>query len=143
MWNYPLVAPKISHMTDPKILIKLCHTYTDLAKRLGYTADSNGIRKAKKFIRQYELDTSHFTAAKGSTDYRKICFEHHPHECIICGEFRVVEVHHYDEDHFNNAVDNLIPLCPTHHQYWHSRHINLVKPQVDVFRNQFMKKSST
>ena len=34
----------------------------------------------------------------------------------------MVEVHHLDENHKNNSPSNLIPLCPTHHQYWHSRY---------------------
>lgn len=126
--------------TDPNILIKLCHSYTDLAKRLGYTADSNGIRKAKKFIRDNHLNNDHFSAAKGKTNYRKLCFEAHAHACIICGEDKIVEVHHYDEDHFNNALENLIPLCPNHHQYWHSRFIDLVKPTIDKYRDEFILK---
>lgn len=58
--------------------------------------------------------------------YRTTCFLHHKKECVVCGETLIVEVHHLDEDKTNNKPENLIPLCPTHHQYWHSKHKHLV-----------------
>jgi len=54
--------------------------------------------------------------------YRTVCFHFHKKECVVCGESKVVEVHHLDEDKANNAPENLVPLCPTHHQYWHSKY---------------------
>ena len=54
--------------------------------------------------------------------YRSTCFHFHKKECVVCGENKVVEVHHLDENPKNNSPSNLIPLCPTHHQYWHSRY---------------------
>lgn len=65
--------------------------------------------------------------------YRRICFAHHKKECVVCGENKIVEVHHYDGDHGNNESKNLIPLCPTHHKYWHSKYRNLVKPVIDDY----------
>lgn len=69
--------------------------------------------------------------------YRTTCFLFHKKECVICGEANIVEVHHYDEDHTNNSPDNLVPMCPTHHQYWHSRYNYLVKPKVDAYVARF------
>ena len=40
-------------------------------------------------------------------------------ECIVCGETEVLDVHHIDEDRNNNAVTNLVCLCPTHHYAYH------------------------
>lgn len=54
--------------------------------------------------------------------YREICFLHHPKECVVCKENKIVSVHHFDENPENNSPENLIPLCPTHHTYWHSRY---------------------
>lgn len=62
--------------------------------------------------------------------YQTTCFHYHKKECIICGESNIVTVHHLDENHFNNDPANLIPLCPTHHQYWHSSFRHLVEKQV-------------
>lgn len=52
----------------------------------------------------------------------------------MCGECKVVDVHHYDEDHGNKSKENLIPLCPTHHGYVHSRYKQEVIPVIEEFR---------
>lgn len=73
--------------------------------------------------------------------YRNICFKYHKKQCVVCGEDKIVEVHHYDGDHENNKKENLIPICPTHHKYWHSRYKNLIKNIVDEYVVNFMKKN--
>jgi hypothetical protein len=70
--------------------------------------------------------------------YRRICFEKHKKECIICGESKIVAVHHFDENRNNNNPENLIPLCPTHHQYIHSRYKDEVIDKVIEYRNKFI-----
>ncbi len=72
--------------------------------------------------------------------YITICFSFHKKECIICGENKIVAVHHFDENHANNKPDNLIPLCPTHHQYFHSKYKYLIEEQVIAYRNAFKKR---
>lgn len=74
----------------------------------------------------------HGNNVKGAepVEYRRLCFSVHPKECIICGEDKVVAVHHYDENHENNDIENLVPMCPTHHQYMHSKYKNLIQDQV-------------
>ena len=62
--------------------------------------------------------------------YRSTCFLYHKKECVVCGENKIVEVHHMDENRNNNSPENLIPLCPNHHQYWHSRFRHLVEEIV-------------
>lgn len=70
------------------------------------------------------------------SSYRTTCFHYHKKECVICGENKIVEVHHLDNNHNNNDPSNLIPLCPTHHQYWHSRYREEIKIQVlDYIKN--------
>lgn len=70
---------------------------------------------------------------KNPKNYRTICWYHHEKKCIVCGEDKIVEVHHMDENNKNNAPKNLVPLCPTHHKYWHSRYRELIRPQVEAF----------
>ncbi len=70
---------------------------------------------------------------KGQVYYRRICFRHHDKKCVICGEDNIVAVHHMDEDHKNNSPENLIPLCPTHHIYVHSKYKNLVEPIINEY----------
>jgi hypothetical protein len=71
--------------------------------------------------------------------YVRICFSFHKKECIVCKEANIVEVHHYDENHNNNSPENLIPLCPTHHQYFHSNYRYLVDKQIITYRDNFIK----
>ena len=65
--------------------------------------------------------------------YRKICFTHHEKKCIICEEKLIVAVHHFDKNHENNSPENLIPLCPTHHIYWHSNHQYVIYDKVKAY----------
>ena len=74
--------------------------------------------------------------------YRSTCFKYHNKECIICGENKIVTVHHYDKNHNNNEPKNLIPLCPTHHQYVHSRYVDEVIDIIDKYRDDFINKFS-
>jgi len=67
-------------------------------------------------------------------NYRTIMRLNHPMECIVCGENKIVECHHYDENHNNNEPSNLIPLCPTHHQYIHSRYKDEVMGIIEEYR---------
>ena len=73
---------------------------------------------------------------KGS-QYTTLCFTKHKKECIICGENKIVAVHHMNEDHEDNRIENLIPLCPTHHQYMHSRYKVEILPKVEEYIKKF------
>ena len=70
--------------------------------------------------------------------YRTTCFFHHKKECVICGENKIVAVHHYDENHDNNSPENLVPMCPTHHQYMHSRY----KVDIEHIVTNYVKKKN-
>lgn len=69
--------------------------------------------------------------------YRTTCFHFHKKECIVCGENKIVKVHHFDENNKNNSPNNLIPLCPTHHQYWHSRYKEEIEQIVIDYITEF------
>lgn len=75
-----------------------------------------------------------------TTKHRVVCFLHHEKKCAICGEEKIVAVHHYDKNNKNNAPENLIPLCPTHHQYVHSRYVGEVLPSIIEYREKFILK---
>lgn len=66
-------------------------------------------------------------------NYTTIAWRHHEHKCCVCGEEKIVAVHHLDENHSNNDPRNLVPLCPTHHQYMHSRYKSDIKEVVDRY----------
>ena len=88
-----------------------------------------------KDIDSYNLNRTNSLIKK----YRELCFSKHKKECIVCNENKIVEVHHLDGDKFNNNVDNLMPLCPTHHQYWHSRYRSEIESIVLEYRDEFIK----
>jgi hypothetical protein len=69
--------------------------------------------------------------------YRSTCFLYHKKECLICGEDKIVEVHHMDENNKNNNPENLVPLCPTHHQYWHSRYKKEIEDKIYNYIKEF------
>ena len=71
--------------------------------------------------------------------YRTKCFKYHKKECIVCGETIIVSVHHYDYNHDNNEPKNLIPLCPTHQVYAHSKYKDLVIQKIEEYRNEWIK----
>lgn len=73
--------------------------------------------------------------------YKSTCFEFHKKECVVCGEDKIVAVHHLDENHSNNSPENLIPMCPTHHQYWHSKYKELVFDKVMSYIDSWKKET--
>jgi len=72
--------------------------------------------------------------------YRTTCFNKHEKKCIACDETKIVEVHHYNGNHKDNRVENLIPICPTHHKYLHSRYANEILPIVEKYVKNFIDK---
>ena len=73
---------------------------------------------------------------KGNS-HRAIAKLHHDMKCVVCGEDKIVAIHHYDENHLNNEPNNLIPLCPTHHQYVHSKYRELVINKIEEYKLSF------
>jgi len=71
-----------------------------------------------------------------SKKYRKTCFDNHEHKCVVCGEDKILDVHHFDGNKFNNHPKNLIPICPTHHNYIHSKYKNEVIDKVKEYYNK-------
>lgn len=74
-----------------------------------------------------------FSRLNKKLHYRTICFDTSVKKCIICSESNIVTVHHYNGDHNDNSPVNLIPLCPTHHMYCHSKFYDLIKPQIEEY----------
>ena len=55
--------------------------------------------------------------------YTTICFKKWPKKCVLCGYDKIVSVHHIDENHSNNHIDNLVPLCMNcHGEIHHSQY---------------------
>lgn len=71
--------------------------------------------------------------------YRKICFDNHEYKCVVCDENKILDVHHFDGDKFNNEPENLIPICATHHNYLHSKYKDEIIGKVIEYKNNFVK----
>lgn len=65
--------------------------------------------------------------------YTTIAWRYHERKCLVCEEVNVVAVHHLNEIHSDNRPENLVPLCPTHHQYMHSKHKYLIEDKVSTY----------
>jgi hypothetical protein len=72
------------------------------------------------------------------------CFDTHDYKCCICSENRIVHVHHFDENHNNNDILNLIPLCPTCHQLFHTKQYrDVIYEGIILYRANFIETSNT
>lgn len=67
---------------------------------------------------------------ENATNYRTIAFQNWKKECVVCGFDKIVVVHHMDENHNNNDINNLVPLCPNHHEMFHSKYRDEVEPLI-------------
>lgn len=97
----------------------------------------------EKITCSYSCSNTHFRTGEMNpnwkeSSYRSTCFMYHNKECVVCKENKIVDVHHFDEDKKNNSPENLIPLCPTHHGYWHSRYKGEILDRVVEYRNEFI-----
>lgn len=99
--------------------------------------------KEERTTCSYSCSNTHFRSGDNNPNwkddsYRTTCFHHHEKKCVVCGEEKIVTVHHFDENHNNNSPENLIPLCPTHHQYIHSKYKDEVYGIVLEYKNKFV-----
>ena len=63
--------------------------------------------------------------------YRKMTFKVYGHKCFVCDERKILDVHHRDGNHNNNTIENLLPMCPTHHRYLHSKYRQEVETKIN------------
>ena len=71
--------------------------------------------------------------------YQSTCFHYHGKKCLACDEKKIVAAHHVNEDKKDNRPENLVPLCPTHHQYVHSRYRDEIQPIIDEYLKTFLR----
>jgi hypothetical protein len=105
-------------------------------------------QKGEKTVCSRACSNTHFRSGENNGNwsedsYRTTCWAYHEKKCCVkdCGESRIVEVHHFDHNNTNNDPYNLVPLCPTHHKYWHSRYQPLIEADVVAYRKQWLEKN--
>lgn len=146
------ICTKISHKWpyEYRAIKNTEHYKCKKCKRINYETRQcpsclkqfNTPSKSKKITCSYKCSNKIFRTGPNNGNwkhdvYRSTCFYYHKKECIICKECNIVAVHHYDMNHNNNNPCNLIPLCPTHHQYMHSKFHIEIKDQVDKYIRNF------
>lgn len=175
-----------SNISKFKKIVSESNGTGDICSKYNFCNNGKSRNLIKRYIKQYQINTSHFGSLKTNKkydtiekecpickkmfktlknhlrekttcshscsntffakkrnkpenykNYRTICFSNHIKECVICKENKIVTVHHMDNNHNNNDPKNLVPLCPTHHQYWHSKYRNLIREKVESYVNNF------
>ena len=127
---------------DPQYINKSRRKYIEL-KKVCPICDAEFITQTgpkEKITCSYSCSNTYFNGISRNlnvTRYRTICFRHHAKKCVVCGEDNIVEVHHLDHDRNNNVPSNLVPLCPTQHQYWHSRHRSKIENVILKYVSEF------
>ena len=109
------------------INLKLCEVCESPIKDYRHSKGTCSHSCSNKFFKHLRNKPDTYTR------YTTICWENHKKECIVCGENKIVAVHHYNDNHNDNSIENLVPLCPTHHQYVHSRYKHEVIDKIDAY----------
>lgn len=118
----------VDNPTNKKVCPACKAEYTGKKQTCSYACANRYFRKGMAFKNKIK-------------QYQTICFMHHKKECIICGETKIVAVHHYNEEHHDHRPENLVPMCPTHHQYMHSRYRVELQEKVDKYVTEFSNRS--
>jgi len=122
------VASKVYEYT--KVCPNCNKEFTVLSNRDGNKKVTCSYSCANKYF-SWKQGAKNYTGSEDQISYRDILFNYLkkyniPIACAVCNEQHVLDVHHIDEDRNNNEVDNLIALCPTHHQSYHRYGTKLV-----------------
>lgn len=85
-----------------------CREHKDLAQRINSGEQFDKMRP------------DHYGDGRtaGESSYRKIAYANYEKKCVCCGydeEPKILQVHHRDENHSNNDINNLVILCPNCH----------------------------
>ena len=140
---YDLISEKNIDIKHLKVRLPKYETIKKNCPVCGNEFETKLGNKREKTTCSYKCSNTFFRSGKLNPNwkddsYRSTCFEYHKKECVICGENKIVAVHHYDENHYNNEPKNLIPLCPTHHQYVHSKYKDEVMDKINEYRNKYI-----
>lgn len=112
---------------------KDCKTLKQKNIERGNTAWNKGLTKSNdERVLQYACNL-----AKKFATVAQICWHYHIKECVVCKEKNVVAIHHYDANSTNDHPMNLVPLCPTHHVYWHSNLRCLIQERIEEYVKLF------
>jgi uncharacterized C2H2 Zn-finger protein len=117
----------ISHFSHKAAMIKFSRKWETINKACpvcGKVFETKKDHPREQFTCSHSCSNTHFAIRRNKPEawknYRTICFKHWEKKCILCGFDKVVEVHHLDYNNKNNNKNNLVPVCPNHHQMIHT-----------------------
>jgi len=118
----------ISHFSLKAAMNKFNRRYELVVKTCpvcGKEFQTNKNHKREKVTCSHSCSNTFFAHKRNLperyTNYKTICFSKWPKKCLLCGYEKIVSVHHLDENHNNNNIENLIPLCMNCHGEVHSK----------------------
>lgn len=117
-----------------KMITKICPV-------CGKTFETQEGHKREKITCSHSCSNTFFAKKRNLPEkyksYRTMCFKNWEKKCLICGFDCVVEVHHLNHNHSDNRLENLIPLCPNHHQMLHTKkYSDMVKNEISKLISQ-------
>lgn len=122
--------------------IKTCpiceKNYTSKSKTCSYSCSNTYFRHSNPGGIRYKDDA----CLREKNDYKTLCFRYHKKKCVCCDEDKLVSVHHLNGDHYDNRIENLIPMCQTHHQYWHSKYRYVIEDAVNEYIDNWKKNNN-
>lgn len=135
----------ISHF-DPKVKVRKYQPVVKNCPVCGVQFKTKSGAPREKMTCSYKCSNTHFRSGTNNGNwksdeecsYATLCWRYHKKCCAVCNECLVVEIHHYNGDHEDNRPENFVPLCPTHHQYWHSRHRGLIQAKIDEYMKNWV-----
>lgn len=135
-----LEANRIKNPLYKQHIQKICPV---CKKEFSYLPVKN---KKPKVTCSYACSNTYFRSGENASNYKEdeeathkvLLFRYHEKKCVVCGENKIIACHHYNGDHDDNRPENLVPLCPTHHCYIHSKYKDEVVDKIDLYVKKYL-----
>ena len=113
--NVMFEAPNLKQHERRCIRVTSCETCNNLTRNKRFCSRSCAASKNNKDGKiGYTIFRVNNKIVRKRT-YRDICLEHWPANCVICHWNISFDIHHIDDNHKNDEIRNLVPLCQNHH----------------------------
>lgn len=137
--KYNIELPKWdrSYYRRTELVTKICKCCEKefKVKNNKYTAKQQTCSKSCYAKHFRGRNANHYS--EGKSIYRQLCFDKFGKKCLMCNEVEIIEVHHIDRNRNNNEANNLVPLCPTHHKYAHTKRLAyLVENKINLYKKE-------
>lgn len=78
------------------------------------------VREAIRKTVKDTVDNYKYDPSAPQDEYRKLAIEFYGYECSVCGCTEgILHVHHINNNHYDDRIENLVVLCPSCHAKAH------------------------